>query len=58
MLTSSCGQTGPPVADAAYGMHIDTNTPQGLRAKQLLDMVNSDWPIGTVTVGTLAVPGM
>lgn len=39
-------------------MHIDTNTPQGLRAKQLLDMVNSDWPIGTVTVGTLAVPHM
>ncbi|MBX9919545.1 MAG: serine hydrolase [Mycolicibacterium frederiksbergense] len=39
-------------------MHIDTNTPQGLRAKQLLDMVNSDWPIGTVTVGTLAVPDM
>lgn len=58
LLTSSCGQTGPPVADAAYGMHIDTNTPQGLRAKQLLDMVNSDWPIGTVTVGTLAVPDM
>ncbi len=58
LLASSCGQTGPPVADAAYGMHIDTNTPQGLRAKQLLDMVNSDWPIGTVTVGTLAVPDM
>ncbi|WP_412485093.1 serine hydrolase [Mycolicibacterium frederiksbergense] len=58
LLTSGCGQTGPPVADAAYGMHIDTNTPQGLRAKQLLDMVNSDWPIGTVTVGTLAVPDM
>lgn len=58
LLATSCGQTGPPVADAAYGMHIDTNTPQGLRAKQLLDMVNSDWPIGTVTVGTLAVPDM
>lgn len=58
LLTAGCGQTGPPVADAAYGMHIDTNTPQGLRAKQLLDMVNSDWPIGTVTVGTLAVPDM
>lgn len=39
-------------------MHIDTNTPQGLRAKQLLDMVNSDWPIGTVTVGTLAQPDL
>lgn len=58
LLATSCAHTGPPVAEAAYGMHIDTNTPQGLRAKQLLDMVNSDWPIGTVTVGTLAVPEM
>lgn len=58
LLATSCAHTGPPVAEAAYGMHIDTNTPQGLRAKQLLDMVNSDWPIGTVTVGTLAIPGM
>ena len=58
LLATSCTHAGPPVAEAAYGMHIDTNTPQGLRAKQLLDMVNSDWPIGTVTVGTLAVPDM
>lgn len=58
VLATSCAHTGPPVAEAAYGMHIDTNTPQGLRAKQLLDMVNSDWPIGTVTVGTLAEPNM
>ena len=58
LLATSCAHTGPPVAEAAYGMHIDTNTPQGLRAKQLLDMVNSDWPIGTVTVGTLAEPQM
>jgi beta-lactamase class A len=27
-----------------------------VRAKQLVDMINSDWPIGTVTVGTLASP--
>lgn len=58
LLATSCAHTGPPVAEAAYGMHIDTNTPQGLRSKQLLDMVNSDWPIGTVTVATLAAPGM
>lgn len=35
-------------------MHIDTNTPPGARSKQLLDMVNSDWPIGVVPVATLA----
>jgi beta-lactamase class A len=44
------------VADAAYGVHIDTNTPQGLRAKQTMDMLNSDWPIGPVGVRTLAAP--
>ncbi|MGW0159836.1 serine hydrolase [Mycobacterium sp. NPDC003323] len=56
LAASGCAHTGPPVADAAYGMHIETNTPQGLRAKQLLDMVNSDWPIGVVPVATLAAP--
>lgn len=56
VLGSGCAHTGPPVAEAAYGMHIETNTPQGLRAKQLLDMVNSDWPIGVVPVATLAAP--
>ena len=44
------------MADAAYGAHIDTNTPQGLRAKQTMDMVNSEWPIGTVGVRTMAAP--
>lgn len=44
------------MADAAYGAHIDTNTPQGLRAKQTMDMVNSEWPIGTVGVRTMAIP--
>lgn len=47
-----------PVAQVTYGMHIETNTPPGARAKQLMDMVNSDWPIGTVTVGTLADPDL
>ena len=49
-----CGRAAVPAAQVTYGMHIDTNTPQGLRAKQLLDMVNSDWPIGVVPVATLA----
>ncbi|MGU3502276.1 serine hydrolase [Mycobacterium sp. C31M] len=56
IAAGGCAHTGPPVAEAAYGMHIETNTPQGLRAKQLLDMVNSDWPIGVVPVATLAAP--
>src|SRR6476660_522033 len=56
-LACGCANAGPaPVADAAYGVHIDTNTPQGLRAKQTMDMVNSDWPIGTVGVRTMATP--
>jgi beta-lactamase class A len=37
-------------------VHIDINTPQGLRAKQTMDMLNSDWPIGPVGVRTLASP--
>jgi beta-lactamase class A len=58
-LACGCANTGPaPVAEAAYGVHIDTNTPQGLRAKQTMDMLNSDWPIGPVGVRTLASPEM
>ncbi|MDY6871594.1 MAG: serine hydrolase [Actinomycetota bacterium] len=52
---SGCGQTNTAPADAAYGTHIGTSTPQGLRAKQTMDMVNSDWPIGDVNVRTMAV---
>ena len=37
-------------------MPIQINTPQGLRAKQTMDMLNSDWPIGPVGVRTLAAP--
>lgn len=36
------------------GGQIDTRTPPGLRAQQTLDMLNSDWPIGPVSVATLA----
>jgi beta-lactamase class A len=57
VLACGCANSGStPVADAAYGVHIDTNTPQGLRAKQTMDMLNSDWPIGTVGVRTMAAP--
>jgi beta-lactamase class A len=44
------------VADTTYGAPIPINTPQGLRAKQTVDMLNSDWPIGTVGVRTMAAP--
>lgn len=42
--------------EVSYGAHIDLNTPQGLRAKQTMDMLNSNWPIGPVGVRTLAAP--
>ena len=44
------------MADTTYGVPIEINTPQGLRAKQTIDMINSDWPIGTVGVRTMAAP--
>ncbi|ODQ88303.1 serine hydrolase [Mycolicibacterium flavescens] len=53
---TGCGAETARPADAAYGVPIEINTPQGLRAKQTLDMLNSDWPIGPVGVGTLAAP--
>lgn len=57
-LAGGCAKSVPtvPVADAAYGAPIPINTPQGLRAKQTVDMINSDWPIGTVGVRTMAAP--
>lgn len=53
---AGCSKIDAPPADAAYGTPIEINTPQGLRVKQTLDMLNSDWPIGPVGVRTLAVP--
>jgi beta-lactamase class A len=54
-LACGCAHTGPAApAEAAYGAHIETNTPPGLRAKQTVDMLNSDWPIGVPGVSTLA----
>ena len=57
-LACGCANTAPsvPAADATYGAPIEINTPQGLRAKQTIDMLNSDWPIGTVGVRTMAAP--
>ncbi|GAT11484.1 serine hydrolase [Mycolicibacterium novocastrense] len=56
VAVGGCADVGPAPADAAYGAPIEINTPQGLRAKQTLDMLNSDWPIGPVGVRTMAVP--
>lgn len=56
-LTPGCAPPPSPEAKAANpGRAIDTRTPPGLRAQQTVDMLNSDWPIGPVGVGTLAAP--
>ena len=55
-LACGCATSRPAPTDAAYGVPIQINTPQGLRAKQTMDMLNSDWPIGPVGVRTLAAP--
>jgi len=55
-LTTSCARAP---ATPAHGEHmIGLNTPQGVRAQQVMDMLNSDWPIGTASVATLAAPDM
>ncbi|OBF45615.1 serine hydrolase [Mycobacterium sp. 852002-50816_SCH5313054-b] len=57
-LAPGCAPSPAPHANAANpGRQIDTRTPPGIRAQQTLDMLNSDWPIGPVGVGTLAAPG-
>ena len=57
-LVSGCTNSATPVpaAEATHGVPIEVNTPPGLRAKQTIDMLNSEWPIGTVGVRTLAAP--
>ncbi len=56
-LACGCAEAGPAgPAGAAQSIQVDTNTPQGLRAKQVMDMLNSDWPIGPVGIRTLAAP--
>ncbi|AMO59295.1 beta-lactamase [Mycolicibacterium phlei] len=58
IAVAGCSPTAETAAptDEAYGVPIALNTPQGVRAKQTMDMLNSDWPIGTQSVSTLAVP--
>jgi beta-lactamase class A len=56
-LAPGCAPSPSPHANAANpARQIDTRTPPGIRAQQTLDMLNSDWPIGPVGVGTLAAP--
>lgn len=55
-LACGCSPNVAPAAEVSYGAHIDTITPPGLRAKQTMDMLNSDWPIGPIGVRTLAAP--
>jgi beta-lactamase class A len=56
-LACGCVDAGPTApAGAAQSIRIDTNTPPGVRAKQIMDMLNSDWPIGPNGIRTLAVP--
>lgn len=58
-LAPGCSPPPTPSANAAdAGVRIDIRTPPGLRAKQTVDMLNSDWPIGPVGVRTLAAPDM
>ncbi|WP_343573225.1 serine hydrolase [Mycobacterium sp.] len=58
-LAQGCAPPPPPSANAAGASRgIDMRTPAGLRAQQTLDMLNSDWPIGPVAVGTMAAPKM
>jgi beta-lactamase class A len=56
-LAGGCAPPPAPPANAGNAA-IDTRTPPGLRAKQTVDMLNSDWPIGPVGVRTLAAPDL
>nr|WP_231384202.1 serine hydrolase [Mycobacterium sp. UM_WGJ] len=55
---AGCAPSPASPADAGSdsGVTISTKTPPGLRAKQTMDMLNSDWPIGPIGVATLAAP--
>lgn len=57
-VAGCASSTTPPAQAGDAGVWIDTKTPPGLRAKQTMDMLNSDWPIGPVGVATLATPEM
>jgi beta-lactamase class A len=55
-LACGCASTPAATLEGDAGVRINMNTPAGLRAKQTVDMLNSDWPIGPVGVRTLAAP--
>jgi beta-lactamase class A len=58
-LVCSCSTpSASSVTTSDAGVKISMDSPPGLRAKQTLDMLNSDWPIGSNGVGTLAAPDM
>jgi beta-lactamase class A len=57
-LVCSCTTPSAAPVSGGRGGTINTNTPPGLRAKQTIDMLNSDWPIGPVGVHTLATAEM
>jgi beta-lactamase class A len=58
-LVDGCGPSATPAANAGdVGVRINTNTPPGVRARQVMDMLNSDWPIGPIGIKTLATPDM
>ena len=58
-LVNGCAPTTTPAANAGdAGVQINTGTPQGVRAKQIMDMLNSGWPIGPVGTKTLAAPAV
>ncbi|MEI7915742.1 MAG: serine hydrolase [Mycobacteriaceae bacterium] len=55
-MTAGCAQA--PATPAHDEGKIGLNTPQGVRAQQVMDMLNSDWPIGTASIATLAAADM
>ncbi|CAN5367750.1 serine hydrolase [soil metagenome] len=58
-LVNGCASTTTPSASAGDArVQINTGTPQGVRAKQIMDMLNSDWPIGPVGTKTLVAPAV
>lgn len=58
VVATLAGCAEAPATSAGDGSRIVLNTPQGVRAQQIMDMLNSEWPIGTSSVGTLAAPDM
>jgi beta-lactamase class A len=55
VLVCSCSTpTASSFTADASTAQINTNTPAGVRAKQAMDMLNSEWPIGPAGVATFA----